>query len=88
VGRIGGEEFAFVLPETSLKEAQNLAERIGANFTNIAVDNGNNIFKLTASFGVYASKIDDESLDDALIKADNALYSAKNNGRNQIVIYE
>jgi diguanylate cyclase (GGDEF)-like protein/PAS domain S-box-containing protein len=88
VGRIGGEEFAFVLPETSLKEAQNLAERIGANFTNIAVDNGNNIFKLTASFGVYASKIDDETLDDALIKADNALYSAKNNGRNQIVIYE
>lgn len=84
VGRMGGEEFALVLPETDLTEASNLAERLRSEIANMKIDSGNNQIKITASFGVSTSKQDCDSLESLLIKADDALYVAKKKGRNQV----
>jgi diguanylate cyclase (GGDEF)-like protein/PAS domain S-box-containing protein len=84
VGRIGGEEFAIVLPETSIEEAVNLAERLREKIAAAEVDNGKQRFQLTASFGICSSQASDFTLENTLIKADDALYLAKNNGRNQV----
>lgn len=75
-GRWGGEEFLIICPRTSLDGAQILAEKLrSAIASNLA---------LTASFGVTAFKAKD-SLDSMLLRADRALYEAKENGRNQVV---
>ncbi|HEY9052739.1 MAG TPA: diguanylate cyclase [Gammaproteobacteria bacterium] len=84
VGRMGGEEFALILPETDLQEASNLAERLRSEIANMKIDSGNNQIKLTASLGVATSKQDCDSLESLLTKADDALYVAKKKGRNQV----
>jgi diguanylate cyclase (GGDEF)-like protein len=84
VARMGGEEFSFALPETSLEDAAYLAERLRSGIEKLVItDSGHNI-KLTASFGVAICKDDDASIEALLTNADNALYVAKNEGRNQI----
>lgn len=84
VARVGGEEFAFVLPETSSEEAANLAERMRCGIANATLINSDEKFRITASFGIYSCTASSESLAAMLIKADEALYGAKRNGRNQI----
>lgn len=83
--RIGGEEFAIMLPETDMHEATTTAERL-RNI--IAISNveyeGLNI-SMTASFGVVCTNIG-ISLDHLLSLADKALYQAKDNGRNCVVV--
>lgn len=79
--RFGGEEFVIILPQTGMQEAANTAERLRAKIENL-----NEVFpkKLTVSFGVtQVTKWDNpETL---LKRADNALYKAKDQGRNQVV---
>ncbi|HHJ16210.1 MAG TPA: GGDEF domain-containing protein [Gammaproteobacteria bacterium] len=87
VSRIGGEEFAFALPETGLEDAVNLAERLRAEIENIVVESDGDKIKITASFGVATSSGNDENIDALLIKADDALYVAKKKGRNQVTTY-
>jgi len=87
VSRIGGEEFAFALPETGLENAVNLAERLRTEIENIVVENDGDKIKITASFGVATSGSGDENIDTLLIKADDALYVAKKKGRNQVTAY-
>ncbi len=83
--RFGGEEFIAVIPETSLSEAKNIAERIrgaieGALF-NVGVEN----IRITASFGISSFPAEGiRSADDLIREADKALYSAKVNGRNRV----
>ena len=84
VARIGGEEFAFTLPETGLDDAANLATRLRSGIEDLVVTNDGRKIKFTASFGVATCKDDDESIEALLTKADNALYVAKDKGRNQI----
>lgn len=84
VARMGGEEFAFVLPETDLQEAGSLAERLRREIECIGVENGEEMIRITASLGVVASKDTDTDLETLLVKADDALYVAKKKGRNQI----
>jgi diguanylate cyclase (GGDEF)-like protein len=83
LGRWGGEEFVLVCPGASLAKAADLAEklrlRIGET-TFIPEDP----LTMTASFGVAASQ-DDQSFEDAFRQADQALYLAKNRGRNCVV---
>jgi diguanylate cyclase (GGDEF)-like protein len=84
LGRIGGEEFAIVLPETDFEAALLMAERVRA-----AVEQASFVFhhsapiSVTVSIGVSLLQAGD-SLDSLLVRADNALYQAKHAGRNRV----
>jgi len=79
--RYGGEEFVVLLPETDLKGVKNLAERIRRNIEALnCVCSGKHI-KMTASFGIATLNID-ENEESFFIRADKALYKAKDGGRN------
>lgn len=83
LGRFGGEEFLVFLPETEMEEAVALAEamRCGVEKMVIPIDSEN--VKITMSFGVSASrKLCSVQIDDFIRAADEALYRAKNGGRN------
>jgi diguanylate cyclase (GGDEF)-like protein len=82
-GRWGGEEFLILMPETGLGEAMVLAERLRAGIAGHAMDDNGAAFRVTASFGV-AEGLAGESFDDAIRRADAALYRAKHNGRNRV----
>jgi diguanylate cyclase (GGDEF)-like protein len=84
IGRIGGEEFAIVLPRASLQTARDVAERIrmGLHNTDVSVDG--NVIPVTVSLGVAALRPGDESPDDLLKRADQALYAAKRRGRDRV----
>jgi len=85
VFRYGGEEFVILLSDTNIDGAIAMAERIRCNIENHTIAYGMNILKLTASLGVSSLKGNDT--DDSLIKrADDAMYAAKENGRNQVQI--
>jgi diguanylate cyclase (GGDEF)-like protein len=76
VARFGGDEFAALLPRTDLSEAQALAERLRARVQ----DSGSDV-SVTASLGVAMLEDDVRR---ALLRADGALYEAKNSGRNMV----
>ena len=84
LARYGGEEFIALVPVQDLPVARRVAERLrqaveGAMWTAVLPELG----PVTASFGV-TRLADDESLESALARADEALYRAKNAGRNQV----
>lgn len=83
VARWGGEEFLILLPETSLKFAVALAERLQNAISGIRLPSGSMEITLTASFGV-AHKNKHENLENVISEADNFLYQSKNTGRNKI----
>jgi diguanylate cyclase (GGDEF)-like protein len=90
-GRIGGEEFALVLPETTLNGAGQVAGRICCEMRAEPIISEAGPVKLTASAGV-ASLMPGElpavaSFDILLLHADRALYAAKRAGRNQVQFY-
>jgi diguanylate cyclase (GGDEF)-like protein len=78
VARWGGEEFVVVLPETDLAGAQRFAERLRRTIESHAVGE----MKTSSSCGV-ATMLPDDSVDELLGAADQALYEAKSNGRNR-----
>jgi two-component system cell cycle response regulator len=85
--RWGGEEFAVVMPDTRLEDAQRIAERLrlhvsGAPFR---VGGGREELAVTISIGVAATKGADDTPDLLLKRADAALYEAKQTGRNRVV---
>jgi diguanylate cyclase (GGDEF)-like protein len=85
VGRVGGEEFAALLPGAALQGGMDAAERIRAAVSAKAVQtDGGRIAHLTISIGVAVKSGSDESLAEALARADAALYSAKQAGRNRV----
>lgn len=81
--RIGGEEFAIILPHTNLQDAIELSERIRKNQENtlIKVNSDTNI-KVTFSIGISTIDSLDNSYEDMFLRADKALYKAKEQGRN------
>jgi diguanylate cyclase (GGDEF)-like protein len=81
-GRWGGEEFLLILPETGTAESQVLAERIREK---IEETHFLEKYYITSSFGVAAYR-SGQTLETLLECADKALYQAKNNGRNQVVV--
>ncbi|MFC0446256.1 diguanylate cyclase [Pseudidiomarina halophila] len=82
IGRFGGDEFLLLLPDQNLQEAEKTAERLRQHLP--AIPAGRELIQINASFGVVEIA-PDESLTDALQRADNALLKAKRNGRNQVV---
>jgi diguanylate cyclase (GGDEF)-like protein len=84
-GRIGGEEFALLLPETVEAEAVKAAERYRQALADIRIP-GNPPFGITASFGVAALSRDRASSEAWLAHADAGLYDAKRSGRNRVCL--
>lgn len=82
-GRIGGEEFAVLLPWTDLAAARLLAEAVRVLFSTGDTDGFPSGLRVTASFGV-AARAGDEHLETLMRRADEALYKAKQNGRNSV----
>jgi len=83
IGRIGGEEFAILLPETGLADACQVAERMRAAVEACAMASAQGPFQITASIGV-ARLEEDELFDSLMARADLQLYSAKHGGRNRV----
>jgi len=83
IARMGGEEFAFILPETGNTEATNLTERIRTEIENSNIHFNDEIIKITASFGICTCTTEHTTLESLLSNADDALYIAKKKGRNQ-----
>jgi len=85
VGRIGGEEFLVVSPETERTDARVLAERILATVRDLPISVGEVQLDVTASAGVATAGKGDARSDDLVARADDALYSAKERGRDRVV---
>lgn len=86
-GRLGGEEFAAVLPNTSERGALKAAENIRFEIENSEHVTGNNEkIRFTVSVGVALLRSDDPDLETILHRADLALYDAKRSGRNRVVL--
>lgn len=89
IGRIGGEEFAIMLPDTKLATAQEVMERIRGNIELAVVQLEKDVaLRFTASFGLTTSEIGEAQLATLLRYADEALYQAKNSGRNRVCAYQ
>ncbi len=84
LGRLGGEEFAAVMPECTLEAADMVAERLRRALAAVAVPAAGGSVNFTVSIGVvdWAS---DRSLEATLELADKAMYAAKSAGRNRVV---
>lgn len=85
IGRYGGDEFLIILPETDIKKADHIGKRIIKRINKDVFRINNLDLKITISVGIteYVNK---ESVDKFIERVDNALYDAKKNGRNCIVI--
>jgi len=84
MGRVGGEEFALLLPDTPMKSAFNLAERLRERINKYPYLAGDMLIDITASLGVAELHSDDNEFRMLLQRADEALYKAKHAGRNQV----
>jgi diguanylate cyclase (GGDEF)-like protein len=83
--RLGGEEFAVLLPDTDLAGAANLAERIRAALAAAEIESGSDRIHVTASFGVSCFPVA-VGAEDLLVDADRRLYDAKRRGKNRVEV--
>jgi len=83
-GRMGGEEFAVILPGSNLQAAQGFAQRICDKLVRHPMSFGRNEVGVTVSIGIASISDDDLSADAVLFRADGALYQAKDQGRNRV----
>lgn len=83
IGRFGGEEFLVILPETGLDEACAIAERLRCQTKEETMALPNAETRITVSIGATELLNSDSSLEQAISRADMALYRAKNTGRNR-----
>ena len=88
LGRYGGEEFAVLLQGIGRDHALAAAERLRKAVADAAVRDGDQIITATASVGVACLCHEDLEFDQLLIRADRALYQAKAEGRNRVVVAE
>ncbi|SDE56899.1 sensor domain-containing diguanylate cyclase [Rhodospira trueperi] len=83
-GRLGGEEFCAILPETSLEAARVLAERLRAGVEHAPCPVSGLMVSVTISIGLAVGAESDATLEALMKRADQALYAAKRNGRNRV----
>ena len=87
-GRMGGEEFALLLPETDRAQAWHMAERLRRLITDTPVFAAGGSIRITISIGVASTEEKETDTLEKLFKnADRALYRAKENGRNQVALW-
>ena len=89
--RFGGEEFVIILPDTESSNAQDIAEQIRRAILDIEIPHETSSVTniITASFGVHTTLPEKDLLPETMIEfADKALYQAKGQGRNMVVVYE
>lgn len=85
VGRVGGEEFAILLPDCSAHQAETIADRIRAMFADTAIDLGEaSVVKATVSIGAVTLRRAVPDVNALLLAADKSLYRAKQEGRNRV----
>lgn len=89
VARMGGEEFAVLLPRADINASFHVAEHLKTVIADASIPiDGGNTLSVTVSIGVSEVDSDDGKIDQALKRADDALYQAKNSGRGRVVKYE
>jgi diguanylate cyclase (GGDEF)-like protein len=84
-GRLGGEEFAILLPETDLSGGEKFAERLRSMIEKSDIKAEKKTLHITISIGVTELLPHDDKLEAALKRADDTMYEAKRKGRNQVV---
>jgi len=84
-GRLGGEEFGLILPETTVEQAKVVAERIHRMWEGTPSNLDGVMIQSTVSVGVAEAQATDKAFDDILRRADLRMYKAKEQGRNQVV---
>lgn len=85
LGRVGGEEFVVILPNTTVEESLIVSERLRFEIENCPIQN----CCITVSIGLWASEITSEmTFTQIFIAADHALYKAKNEGRNRVCLVQ
>ena len=89
VARFGGEEFVILLPKTDIKKTLYIAQKLQKfiDKEEVRVD-ATSVCTFSVSMGISGIKKSDKSIEEALNRADKALYKAKENGRDQIVVSE
>jgi diguanylate cyclase (GGDEF)-like protein len=87
-GRLGGEEFSLLLPETNLEQAKVVAERVQKTWAETPCNVDGHLIYSTVSIGVAEASTDDKTFEDVLRRADRMMYKAKESGRNQIASNE
>ena len=87
-GRLGGEEFAVILPGTGIASAREAAERLRDLVQKASLPSGVEECSVTVSVGVATCSDGEEGLESLLKRADDALYSAKSSGRNTVCLAE
>ena len=89
LGRMGGEEFAVLLPETETRQALQVAERLRQTVatTRTPVEGGQSV-AITVSIGIATAQDEDIDLQSLLARADKALYDAKRSGRDKVCLAE
>jgi len=88
LGRLGGEEFAIIMPHASSEEAAIMSERLKMAISKIVLTNIDERVRFTASFGIAECNEKKISFQQVLKNADKALYQAKSEGRNTFRIYQ
>lgn len=89
LGRLGGEEFAILLPGSTARSGHGVAEKLRALVEDLRVEvGGDRRINCTVSIGVAELKAEDETPAEAVARADAALYRAKQAGRNRVIIAE
>jgi len=91
LGRYGGDEFIVLLPQTGIQEARILGERIHTSIAAMRMETNKGLLNLTISLGIsqiHHHTARSDSVDALLLRADQALYAAKQAGRNRTVIFD
>ncbi|HLF75523.1 MAG TPA: diguanylate cyclase [Anaerolineales bacterium] len=85
-GRLGGEEFGLLLPETNLEQARVVAERIRQMWEQTPSNMDGDLIYSTVSIGGTEAAHEDKGFDDILRRADRMMYKAKQGGKNQVSV--
>lgn len=88
VARIGGEEFAIILPNSTAKDAEIICQRIHSELAEQKIDHPNSAVASYVTLSIGIAEFDNDDIDSIYVKADKALYQAKHDGRNGFITYQ